>query len=51
MKIRLVTHVETTTREAILKLANKETRTESAMANILLQEALAVRLKRAKVAA
>lgn len=46
MKIRLVTQVEPATREAILKIANRETRTESAMANLLLLEALAARARK-----
>lgn len=44
MKIRLVTQVEHSTLAAVEKAADRETRTVSAMANILIQEALAKRI-------
>lgn len=47
MKVRLVTQVEAEVRDAVAKLADRETRTESSMANILLQEALAARSRKA----
>ncbi len=50
MKTRLVTQVEDTTLDAVTKMANKEARTVSAMAHLLIQEALAARAKKAKAA-
>ncbi len=50
MKVRLVTQVEDATLDAVTKMALKETRTVSAMANVLIQEALAARVRKARAA-
>lgn len=51
MKERLVAHVEPDVMKAIQKMADKESRTLSQMAAVLVAEALAAREKKAKAAA